>query len=66
MAMETKRFQTEAQIMFTDPSTMHPSLRVWILKKQREILVKEGIEPPPTDDQPHNSQDTSTGGEPSM
>jgi len=43
--METTRFQTEAQIMFTDLNSWHPAVRFWITKKQRDILIKEGINP---------------------
>jgi hypothetical protein len=43
--METNRFQTEAQIMFTDLNSVLPSVRYWISKKQRDILIKEGINP---------------------
>lgn len=43
--VEVNRFQTEAQIMFTDLTTCHPTMRFWIAKKQREILIKEGINP---------------------
>jgi hypothetical protein len=43
--METNRFQTEAQIMFTDLNSFCPSVRFWIAKKQRDILEKEGINP---------------------
>jgi hypothetical protein len=43
--METNRFQTEAQIIFTDLNALHPSILYWMVKKQRDILIREGINP---------------------
>jgi hypothetical protein len=42
--MDSTRLQSEKTIMFTDPNTLHPPLRSWIMKKQYEILVRAGID----------------------
>jgi hypothetical protein len=41
--METNQFRTEAKIMFTDLNALHPSIGYWMVKKQRDILIREGI-----------------------
>jgi hypothetical protein len=61
-AMDVSRFETEARIMFTDPASTHPSLRFWIVKKQREILLKEGIDPSVADSQASSDPSSGAGG----
>jgi hypothetical protein len=42
--VESTRLQYERTILFIDPNTQCPSLRNWIMKKQREILVRVDID----------------------
>jgi hypothetical protein len=42
--MESTRLLSETTIMFTDPNNLRPPLRSLVMKKQREILVRAGID----------------------
>ena len=50
--MEVNKFQTEVQIMFADLNSCVPSMRHWLAKKQREIMMKDGINPDQIDAAP--------------
>ena len=44
--METNRFMSESQLMFKKLDGLDPAIRDWVVKKQLDILIRDGVRPP--------------------
>ncbi|XP_039852806.1 uncharacterized protein LOC120711379 isoform X2 [Panicum virgatum] len=42
-ALEVERMKNDTQIMFTDATKLASGLREWVLKRQMEIMIRDGV-----------------------